>query len=268
MEQKTAQFSRTGMAYTVYEQPGAQALLLVHGFGETGSVWNNQIATLNTRYRVIVPDLPGSGRSPHNDALMDIDAMAVLLHELMCYEQAEQHLMFGHSMGGYITMAYAEKYAESLSAFGSVHSSAYADSEEKKAARRKSIGFIQEHGALKFLEQTLPNLFAGKYVEQHKKALGELLAQAALFAPETLIGYYEAMIRRPDRTEILRKTKAPVLFITGVYDEAVPFSHTLEQSHLPDMSYIHVLEKSGHMGMLEEPGQLNQALNEFLTQIS
>lgn len=268
MQQKTAQLSGIELAYTVHENSGAPVLLLVHGFGEDGSVWNNQLETVNTRYRVIVPDLPGSGRSPYNEALMDIDALAGVLHELMAHEQAGKHLVFGHSMGGYITMAYAEKFGESLSAYGLVHSSAYADSEEKKAARRKSIGFIRENGALKFLRQTLPNLFAQKYVEEHKKALGELLEKAALFAPETLIGYYEAMIRRPDRTETLKKAVVPVLFIAGVYDEAVPCSHTLEQSHLPDISYIHVLEKSAHMGMLEEPGQMNKAINEFLNHLS
>lgn len=268
MQQKTAQLSGTELAYTVHENNGAPVLLLVHGFGEDGSIWDNQIAAVNNRYQVIVPDLPGSGCSPYNEKMMDIDAMAGLLHELVNHEQAGRHLMFGHSMGGYITMAYAERYGESLSAFGLVHSSAYADNEEKKAARRKSIGFIQENGALKFLQQTLPNLFAKKYVEEHKKELWELLEKAKLFAPETLAGYYEAMIRRPDRTEVLKSARVPVLFIAGVFDEAVPCSDTLEQSRLPDISYIHVLEKTAHMGMLEEPNQLNHAINEFLNQLS
>jgi Predicted hydrolases or acyltransferases (alpha/beta hydrolase superfamily) len=72
------------------------------------------------------------------------------------------------------------------------------------------------------------------------------------------------MIARPDRTELLRKTTVPVLFIMGKYDVAVPVEDSLAQSHLPGNAYIHILRHSGHMGMLEEPGICNMALETFL----
>jgi pimeloyl-ACP methyl ester carboxylesterase len=84
------------------------------------------------------------------------------------------------------------------------------------------------------------------------------------FLPQALVSYYEAMMQRPDRTAILSKTAVPVLFIMGKYDAAVPVEDSLKQSHLPRKSYIHVLQNSGHMGMLEEPERCNLILDEFL----
>jgi pimeloyl-ACP methyl ester carboxylesterase len=87
------------------------------------------------------------------------------------------------------------------------------------------------------------------------------------FSAPALVSYYEAMIKRPDRTAILEKTTVPVLFIMGKYDNAVPVEDGLKQCHLPGKSYIHVLQKSGHMGMLEETEKSNRALENFLLEI-
>ncbi|HQZ51522.1 MAG TPA: alpha/beta hydrolase, partial [Chitinophagaceae bacterium] len=84
---------------------------------------------------------------------------------------------------------------------------------------------------------------------------------------QSLVSYYEAMIQRPDRTEILKKATIPVLFIMGKHDNAVPVKDMLEQSHLPKKSYIHMLQQSGHMGMLEETNKCNQMLEQFLLEI-
>jgi pimeloyl-ACP methyl ester carboxylesterase len=266
MEQRTFNWYGTKQSYTVYENPGAPSIILIHGFGEDGEIWNGQVGELNKHYRLLVPDLSGSGRSAYHARLMDIDEMAETIYELVQMEQIEKPILFGHSMGGYITLAYAEKYP--LRAIGLVHSTAYADSAEKVAARQKSIVFIRENGAKKFLLQTIPNLFSKNYVQQHKDKVDVLLEKAGLFAPETLIGYYEAMIRRPDRCAVLKKAKMPVFFAAGVWDEAVPYRHTLQQSYLANLSYIHILENSAHMGMLEEKESLDTAMNKFLNRIS
>ena len=268
MQKKSITLSGSDLSYTAFGNTGSPVIMLVHGFGEDGEIWNNLVPEISPNYRVIVPDLPGSGLSPYNETMMDIDAMAGLLHELAVHEQAGKHIMLGHSMGGYITTAYAEHYGTELAAFGLVHSSAYADSGEKKAARQKSIAFIQEHGGEKFLNQTIPNLFTSNYVVHQRDKVEALLKKGTMFAPETLAGYYEAMIRRPDRTSVLKNAKVPVLFLAGVFDQAVPCRHTLEQCHLPDISYIHILEKSAHMGMLEEPKEFNKAISNFLNRIN
>lgn len=167
-------------------------------------------------------------------------------------------------MGGYITLALAEKYPEHLNAIGLFHSSAYADSEEKKAVRRKGIEFIQQHSSFEFLKTVIPNLFSPASKDEMPESIDAFIQQQNNFSPAALLSYYEAMMQRPDRTDVLKKAKFPVLFIMGKYDNAVPIDDVLKQCHLPEKSYIHILEKSGHMGMMEEPELANLILKDFL----
>jgi pimeloyl-ACP methyl ester carboxylesterase len=241
--------------------------ILIHGFGEDGEVWNNQIGFLKDKFQLIIPDLPGSGQSEMIDD-MSMEGMAEVIHSIIHEENIESCPVIGHSMGGYTTLALAEKYWNHVSAFGLFHSSAYADSEEKKAIRRKGIEFINHHGAFEFLKTATPNLFAQQTKDERPELIDEQIAASDNFSPAALVSYYNAMIERPDRTEVLRKATVPVLFIMGKYDNAIPLEDGLKQCHLPENSYIHILHQSGHMGMLEEPETSNLLLTNFLKETS
>ncbi|MEP6700654.1 MAG: alpha/beta hydrolase [Bacteroidota bacterium] len=267
-------------------------VILIHGFGEDSEIWNNQAEFLKDRFQLIIPDLPGSGKSEIIDD-MSMEGMAEVIkcildeeiqHNNLVLQEEKTELpdskvppcggfrgagacIIGHSMGGYITLAFAEKYQNHLTALGLFHSSAFADSEEKKATRRKGIDFINQHGAFEFLKTSTPNLFSPQTKDERPELIDEQLAAVHNFLPAALVYYYEAMINRPDRTELLRKATVPVLFIMGKYDAAVPLEDGLKQCHLPEKSYIHILQKSGHMGMLEEADESNRALNNFLMEL-
>ncbi len=243
-----------------------KSVFLIHGFGEDGEVWRNQVEYLSNNFQLIIPDLPGSGQSDMIED-MSMEGMAEVIHAIIHEEEIEQCPVIGHSMGGYITMALVEKYWNHCTAFGLFHSSAFADSEEKKVARRKGIEHIQQHGAAEFLKTTTPNLFAQQTKDERPALVDEQLATLHNFLPEALVSYYEAMIQRPDRTHLLAQATVPVLFIMGKYDAAVPLEDGLKQCHLPENSYIHILHHSGHMGMLEEPEKCNTILEKFLQNI-
>ena len=167
-------------------------------------------------------------------------------------------------MGGYITLAFAEKYPELLDAVGLFHSSAYADDEVKKETRKKGIEFISNNGALSFLKTSIPNLFSTKTKDENPGLVEELINMTKDFSPESLIQYYQAMIKRPDRTIVLKTFPKPLLFIAGKYDNAVPLKSSLEQCHLPGVTYFHILQNSGHMGMWEEKDATTRFLLGFL----
>lgn len=241
-------------------------VLLVHGFGEDGTVWRNQEGYLKNKFQLIVPDLPGSGRSELIDD-MSMEGMAEVIHAIIHEENIEACPVIGHSMGGYIVLAFAEKYWNHLTGFGLFHSSAFADSEEKKATRQKGIDFINQHGGFEFLKTATPNLFAPITKAERPKLVDEQVASLHNFSGPALVSYYQAMIKRPDRTAVLQNTSLPVLFIMGKYDAAVPMEDGLKQCYLPGKSYIHILHNSGHMGMLEEKEESNRILEEFLLDI-
>lgn len=239
-------------------------VMLVHGFGETSNVWKNQVEFFKDKVHLIIPDVPGSGKSEAIDD-MSMEGMAEVVKAIMTTEKINSFTLIGHSMGGYISLAFAEKYFENLEALGLFHSTAYADSEEKKDIRSKGIDFIRKHGAFEFLKNTSPNLFSPFSKSENQKLIDDFIGSLNNFSADVLVSYYEAMMKRPDRTAILKDSKFPVLFIMGKYDNAVPLEDGLKLCHLPEKSYIDILKKSGHMGMIEEPSESNSALEKFLS---
>jgi len=240
-------------------------VFLVHGSGEIANVWNNQIDFLKDKFKLIVPDLPGSGDSEMIED-MSIEEMAEVILSIIHEENLEKPTIIGHSMGGYITLAFAEKYWNHVHAFGLLHSTAFADSEEKKAVRRKGVEFINTHGVSEFIKTTTPNLFSQEFKDKQPGFTGEYLSTLNNFSPATLVKYYEAMIQRPNRISVLKTTNVPVLFIMGKYDNAIPVNESLKQCHLPGIVYFHNLKQSGHMGMLEESAATNCILEKYLSE--
>jgi pimeloyl-ACP methyl ester carboxylesterase len=261
MEEK---YINSGGAAICYRMIGhGTPVVLLHGFAEDGTIWNEQAAFLSNHCRLIIPDIPGSGKSTAlKKEPVGLEDYAACLKEILSAEGIEHCVMIGHSMGGYITLAFAEKYPEYLKAIGLFHSSAYADDMEKIETRKKAIAFIEDKGPAAFLKTSIPALFYDP--EKNKSAIEALLQKGNDFTADALIEYYRAMIARPDRTVVLKNAPIPVLFIMGEHDKAVPFKHSLEQSYMPAKSHIHILRNSAHMGMLEETKKANHFLGEFL----
>jgi pimeloyl-ACP methyl ester carboxylesterase len=254
-----------------YRSAGSgQIIVLLHGFGEDSTIWKNQFDVF-TGYHLLIPDLPGSGQSEMIDD-MSMEGLAEAVKEIIVHETASLFfkegepgsvIMIGHSMGGYIMLAFAEKYHQMLKGFGLFHSTAYPDNDEKKQTRQKGIEFIQKHGAYNFLKTSIPNLYSAVTKEKNPAVIVQQIEASHNFSGAALVSYYMSMIARPDRTHILKQTHLPVLFVLGKMDNAVPLQDGLQLAHLPNLSYIHILEKSGHMGMIEESHTSNRLLADF-----
>ena len=263
MELKTFTYQSSKIFYRTIG--AGKPVVLIHGFAEDGDVWKNQIEFLKNHFYLIIPDLPGTGKSELiND--MSIEGMTEVIKEILRFElhkfplQGAEGVLIGHSMGGYITLAFAEKYSEYLSSIALVHSSAFSDSEEKKANRLKSIEFVKKNGAYEFLKAVITDLFTETWATNNQKIVDGQIEKSKSFTDEAIIAYYQAMINRPDRTHVLKSFPKPILFIIGEHDKAVPFEQSMQQCYLPNLAYIHILRNSAHMGMFEETDKLNNAL--------
>ena len=243
-------------------------VMLLHGFAEDGRIWNYQVENLKKSYRLIIPDLPGSGKSEMLNGEVTLsdyaEAIKVIVDEEIVLENETQFTMIGHSMGGYIMLAFTEKYPELLNGMGLFHSSSFADDEQKTETRRKGIDFIKKNGPELFLKNTTSNLFSEKTKLEAPELIEKLIALSKNFSGEALIQYYEAMIKRPDRSAVVKSFKKPVLMISGIYDNAVPIQSSLSQAYLAAVTYFHILKRSGHMGMWEEEAASAKCLENFL----
>jgi pimeloyl-ACP methyl ester carboxylesterase len=239
-------------------------VVLIHGFAEDAEIWKHQIDFLQKKFRLLVPDLPGSGASPYNERLRGMEDLAEIIRIILDKEQIDQTVLIGHSMGGYIALAFASKYGNRLLGLGLFHSTAYPDSEEKKTLRRKSIDFIKEHGEEEFIKSNLPNSFSADFKASHSDSVRELVRKYSTLTPESLISYSQGMMMRPDRRSVLKELKKPIMFIIGEEDIILPLQDSLEQTHIPDLAFIHVLKNTGHMGMIEHPDLTSNWLADFI----
>ncbi len=266
MESKFISYQNKNIHYKVSGK--GKAVVLLHGFGEDGNIWNELLKDFENDYHLIVPDIPGSGQSEMLDGeniiptgrQVSIEDYAEVIKVILDKEIIAGCAIIGHSMGGYITLAFAKKYPEMLNRFGLFHSTAFSDDEAKKQNRLKAIDFIKANGAYAFLRTTIPNLFADK---QHQTKIEELIEEGRNFTPETLIQYYQAMMHRSDTTDILKEFNKPILFIIGEKDNAIPLQSSLQQCYLSPISQVHILN-IGHMGMIEQPETCKNVLQSFL----
>ena len=264
MERKAITTEGKVISYTI--AGNGKAVVLVHGFGADASVWNEQIEYLKGQYLVIAPDLPGIGASELTSDV-SMEALAEIIKEIIEHEDADQAAIIGHSMGGYAVLAFAEKYPELLTGFGLFHSTSGADNDEKIETRKKGIEFTQKHGATEFLKTTAPKMFSETTKKEHKALYDSFMNQLPAMDKEAVINYYEPMIKRPDRADVLKESEVPVLFIYGEQDEIIPLDKTIEQASFPSLSAVHILKKSGHLGMIEEPAEACKAIEDFLSDI-
>lgn len=260
-----------------YQWKGSgRPVFLLHGFGEDSRVWEPLLPLLDSDRCYILPDLPGFGLSAEQvsfQELADMESLAGLMKALSAElvdsgvldsEHLSKSCWIGHSMGGYIALALLAQHPEILGSLLLFHSTAFADTEEKKELRRKSMEFIQTHGATVFLQQAIPNLFTEDFVKSHPEIIVSLVAKYSYLSPETLCHNYEQMMYRPQRIDLLKSTHKPIGFIIGGQDKAVPVKDSLFQCQIPKNSYIQFLSGSAHMGMMENPLETARFLEWFL----
>lgn len=240
-----------------------ETLVLLHGYLESIEMWTKHQAFLASKYQVISIDLPGHGRTANFSEVHTMPFMANLVYKILQAENIEKCVMVGHSLGGYMTLAFAEKYPQMLNGFGLFHSHASADTEEAKRNRERTIEIIkQDKGS--FINQFIPSLFAPENVEKFATQIEIQMKIANAMPKESIIAAMAGMKERSSTVDILMDTKVPVLFIAGKHDSRIPLEKTLAQAALPTTSQILILGDSGHMGWIEEEQKTIAALDGFM----
>ena len=260
MEQITYKGSK--VAYYLSGDKKSAPVVLLHGFCEDSRVWDDWMDFLPDRFYIRI-DLPGFGYSGLS-ATHSIEHMAEVVQAVVTHVGIGKFLLVGHSMGGYVSLAYAEKYESNLSGLCLFHSHPYEDSPEKKEARLKAVDFINKNGHILYVRQMIPQLFIYDYSKGYQMEVNRLIHYAIHYSQEAIIAALHAMRERPDRSEVLKKINCPVLFLIGEYDNAISLDISLRMSHLPARASIHIFPTVGHMGMFSAPRETSKAFREFL----
>jgi pimeloyl-ACP methyl ester carboxylesterase len=263
----TLELKEKPVRYLSLNREAAMTVILIHGFPERGRIFERQIKDLSPNYHLIVPDLPCSGDSPYNPLLSRIEDFSAIIKSIMDTEKRKKAVIIGHSMGGYIALAFASRYPELVAGLGLLHSTAYSDSPEKKANRLKAIQTMEKYGGAAFLKSMIPALFGSNFKMHHPEIIQGLIQQGAQFDTRALQQYYQIMHDRTDKTELFKTLSIPYLFISGTQDQAAPKDDLLKQCSTADVALIAILDGAGHMGFMEQPDEVRQHLINFLSLI-
>ncbi|MEI7585872.1 alpha/beta hydrolase [Runella sp.] len=235
-----------------------KTIVLVHGHGVDASIWEELKNQLSGEYQVLTPDI--STETGCNS----IEEYADSLYQWLQESGITQCVLIGHSMGGYLTLAFAEKYPDALHGFGLFHSTAYADDDAKREQRKKTLVFMETHGAAAFIKQSAPTMYAESFAKAHPDVIKNHIEKYSQLPTQAVIAGFKAIMNRPDRTQVLQNAAVPVLFIFGQEDKLISFEKNIGLSELPKDAHTLVLAGSGHMGMVEDSEATAKAIREFM----
>lgn len=229
-----------------------RVVVLLHGFLENLEVWfgNHFAQELAKHYRIIAIDLPGHGKSECVGYVHRMERMATVVKAVMDEIGLRRYVLVGHSMGGYVALAFAEKYPETVSGLCLFHSTCTADSDAKKIERERAIRLVKKSPA-KYTSALIGNLFALANVRYMREEINWMKRMAAKTKVQGIVACLEGMKIRKNRENVLRYAELPVLFIAGKRDNVIPFEVSEKQSSLAKDERFVALEKTGHMGFLE-----------------
>ncbi len=256
----TIKFQKKSIFFT--DEGTGKVIVLIHGFTESSLIWKSFATKLTKKYRVITIDLPGHGKSESIGTIHTMEMMADVVFALLKSLKIGKCLMIGHSMGGYVTLAFAEKYPEKLKGFSLFHSHCFADTSAEQENRNRTIAIVGQD-KFSFVAQFIPGLFPVEVHKKHARVIKRMIRQASKMHKDGVIAALEGMKNRKDQSGLLTKTELPVLFILGFKDSRVPAARIWDMISLPEVSETLLLRQCGHMGYVEEPQKTYAAIVGF-----
>lgn len=240
-----------------------KSVVLLHGYLESKELWEEVASVLSSKYFVICPDLPGQGDSePHEKQTME--SMAESVSKLLDHLKIDKTYLFGHSMGGYVTLAFAELFNQKLLGIGLLHSHPFKDSDEKQKQRSQEIELVKNGKRELIIKSSVPNYFASEFAGKSKEAVEKSIHMAMKTKDNGMIACIFAMMKRKDRLDVLKKCQIPILLIAGRKDKLIPCDKAIETANEVENIHFSILENSGHVGMVEEPLKTIQIIQEFI----
>jgi len=199
-----------------------RAIVFIHGFLGSKEIWKDLADELAKKYRVICIDLPGHGKSSNIGYIHSMELMAKAVKAVLNHLKLKKYILIGHSMGGYVSLAFAELYPDNLKGICLFHSTSFADSEEKKSDRRRAISLVKSNARV-YTKNTISNLFAPSNQINLKNELNFAQKIALRTNKRGVINALEGMKERANRDVILHFSNFPIMMIMGKQDATWDF---------------------------------------------
>jgi len=255
---KTILYKNTKISYS--DSGIGNTIVLLHGFLENKKMWLEYNNLFSEKYRVVAIDLLGHGESDCLGYVHKMEDNAGAVNEVLEHLNIEKATIVGHSMGGYVGLAFAELYPEKIQKLVLLNSTSKEDSTEKKLNRTRAIKAVKQN-YVNFVSLAIANLFS----ENNRIRLAEEIEKVKTEALKTplqgIIASQEGMKIRKDREELVRKNLFPILLILGKKDPVLNYQESLSQ--IEDTTAELVSFEDGHMSQIENKEALKTILLDF-----
>lgn len=245
-----------------YSETGkGTAIVLLHGFLENSTMWDFYVTEFSKKYRVITIDLLGHGQTECLGYVHTMEDMADAVHAVLHELRIRKAIFMGHSMGGYVALAFAELYPDMMKGILLQNSTSRADSDERKINRDRAIKAVKQNYT-SFVRMSIANLFSEENRERFAAEIDALRDQAVKTPLQGIVAALEGMKIRNDREVILHFSPYPILLVLGKKDQSLIYEEHADQIEGTDVklvSYPH-----GHMSHIENKKTLlKEALDFF-----
>lgn len=257
----TVDFHNTPIKLDVYGH--GSPLILIHGFLEERKIWDDFIPMLKEKCQVIRPDLFGHGETPrHREDIQTMEEMADAIALIMDKLGVEKAKFIGHSMGGYITMAFAEKYPDRIEKLMLLDSSPQEDSEVRLKEREQVLKIVPKHKKI-FVRSAVSNLFAEESRIRFKEKLEERINEAMKMEVESIVVAVKGMRDRKDREEVLKNFPREKWIVSGEEDSLIPIDIIEQVAKNTGATFVRL--PGGHMSYIEQEEKVREIFRKFIS---
>lgn len=255
---KTLSYKNTKISYT--DSGDGTTIVLLHGFLENKKMWKDYITFFSDKYRVITIDLLGHGESDSLGYVHSMEENANVVQEVLQHLNIEKATVLGHSMGGYVGLAFAELFPKNINKLVLLNSTSKADSHEKKINRNRAIKAVKQN-YVNFVSLAIGNLFS----ENNRTRLADEIEKAKVQALKTplqgIVASLEGMKVRKDRESLLKQNLFPTLLILGKKDPVLNYEENSTQIENTNAKLVSF--EDGHMSQIENKEELKTVLLDF-----
>jgi pimeloyl-ACP methyl ester carboxylesterase len=259
---KQIQFKNTQISFS--DTGKGTAVVLLHGFLENKSMWDFYIPEFAKKNRVIAIDLLGHGSTECLGYVQTMEDNADAVHAVLLELRIRKAVFVGHSMGGYVTLAFAELYPDIIKGLVLLNSSAKADNAERKINRDRAIKAVKQ-SFMNFVSLSIANLFSESNRERLSSEIEHVKKDALKTPLQGIVASLEGMKIRPDREILLHITPFPKLLILGKKDPVLNYEETKDQ--IENTAVKLVTFPDGHMSHIENQDELLNVLLAFFKSI-
>jgi len=258
-------FNTINVSYT--DRGTGDAIVLLHGYLESKEIWDPLAEALKSKFRIIAVDLPGHGKSGVVSETHTMEFMAGAVKAVIDSLGISKVFMTGHSLGGYVTLAFLELYPAGVAGYCLFHSHANPDSEAAISNRKREIKVVKAGKKNLMYPDNVTRMFAKENLPGMGKALERSKKIASATPADGIVSVLNGMIIRPSRVSLVEKGERPLLWILGRKDQYFSPETATSGVRLPRNAKVVILENSGHLGFVEETDMSAEIISDFASSV-